>query len=173
VNEFGALGSEPGQLDAPWGIAVDGQDRIFVVDSFNLRVQVFEGDGTFITTFGVEGDRDSNTEFWEPMGITVDSYGTVLVTDSGFVKMFGEQNGSFVPTGIWGGFSDDAYAADGAIEQSYGTSVAFVADNVFNTVDAYDYTSGENGAVQLISFGGFGAGPGQFNGPAGIAVAGR
>ena len=41
IGHFGASGHGPGQLDQPWGIARDSQDRMFVLDSYNHRVQRF------------------------------------------------------------------------------------------------------------------------------------
>jgi hypothetical protein len=39
---FGEPGHANGQFDVPTGIAIDAADRIYVVDSQNRRVQVFE-----------------------------------------------------------------------------------------------------------------------------------
>ena len=38
---FGQRGTGPGQFQLPAGLQIDNQDRIYVVDSFNRRVQVF------------------------------------------------------------------------------------------------------------------------------------
>ena len=54
--EFGSLGTQPGQFDKPYGIAVDDPTgNIFVVDRDNERIQVFDSSGNFLTTFGSEG----------------------------------------------------------------------------------------------------------------------
>jgi hypothetical protein len=39
---FGGLGADAGAFQVPTGIAVDAWDRIYVCDSFNSRVQVFQ-----------------------------------------------------------------------------------------------------------------------------------
>ena len=39
---FGGEGSGPGQFWLPTGIAISGDDRIWVADSYNRRVQVFQ-----------------------------------------------------------------------------------------------------------------------------------
>lgn len=41
VASFGTSGRGPGELDQPWGIARDSQGRMFVLDSYNHRVQRF------------------------------------------------------------------------------------------------------------------------------------
>ena len=40
--DFGGTGSEYGQFWLPTGIHIDSKDRIFVSDSFNKRVQMFQ-----------------------------------------------------------------------------------------------------------------------------------
>jgi len=42
LNEFGGLGLGPGWFQYPKDIALDAQGRLFVVDTFNQRLQVFE-----------------------------------------------------------------------------------------------------------------------------------
>jgi hypothetical protein len=51
INKFGGKGREPGQLDAPFNIAVDGQGRVYV-SSAGHGVQVFDSNGRFIDSFG-------------------------------------------------------------------------------------------------------------------------
>ena len=41
-------GSGPGELRKPWDVAVDGNGDIYVADSGNRRVQVFNSSGTFL-----------------------------------------------------------------------------------------------------------------------------
>jgi sugar lactone lactonase YvrE len=38
---FGRMGTAAGAFQLPTGLRIDGQDRIYVVDSFNKRVQVY------------------------------------------------------------------------------------------------------------------------------------
>jgi tripartite motif-containing protein 2/3 len=39
---FGQSGTQPGEFHAPKGICTDSKDRLYVMDSGNLRVQVFQ-----------------------------------------------------------------------------------------------------------------------------------
>src|SRR5690349_24134523 len=39
--------------------AVDGQGRVYVTDTGNKRIVVFDGDGNFITEFGGAGKHDN------------------------------------------------------------------------------------------------------------------
>lgn len=69
---WGAPGTGPGEFSTPHGIWVDRQNRVYVVDRENNRVQIFDADGGYITEW-----RD----FYHPMGIFMDSDGAVYVTD--------------------------------------------------------------------------------------------
>jgi DNA-binding beta-propeller fold protein YncE len=42
LSEFGGLGVSPGWFQFPKDIAIDAKGRVFIVDTFNQRVQVFE-----------------------------------------------------------------------------------------------------------------------------------
>ncbi len=54
VAAWGEKGSAPGQFDDPTGIAVVG-DEVFVADSRNGRIQVFDFDGRLKRLFGTPG----------------------------------------------------------------------------------------------------------------------
>ena len=41
IHQFGARGSDPGRFSHPWGICVDDNELVYVVDNGNKRVQVF------------------------------------------------------------------------------------------------------------------------------------
>ena len=41
IHQFGAQGSDPGRFNNPWGICVDDNELVYVVDYGNNRVQVF------------------------------------------------------------------------------------------------------------------------------------
>jgi hypothetical protein len=42
LGRFGGLGTRAGQIAYPSDVAIDGQDRVYVVEKGNSRVQVFE-----------------------------------------------------------------------------------------------------------------------------------
>ena len=48
LSEFGSVGSGPGQFELIHGVAVDRDNRIYVSDRRNHRIQVFTEDGTFV-----------------------------------------------------------------------------------------------------------------------------
>lgn len=80
ITDGGDPMSDQGLFFGPRDIAVTN-DRIYVTDTGNERVQVFGMDGTFITAFGGFGEGDG--QFVEPTGIAVAPDGRVWVADSG------------------------------------------------------------------------------------------
>ncbi|MEC8301828.1 MAG: hypothetical protein VX035_08940, partial [Planctomycetota bacterium] len=41
LGTWGTNGKEPGQLYQPWGLAQDSEGRLYVLDSYNHRIQRF------------------------------------------------------------------------------------------------------------------------------------
>ncbi len=125
VTKWESQGSGDGQFSMPMGIACSA-DRVYVVDSDNDRVQVFDTAGTFVRAWGGYGTGDG--QFSYPFGIAVDSDGNVYVTDglNNRTQKFssdgdylaqwggpGTGNGQFIiPTGIAVNASGNVYVAD-------------------------------------------------------------
>jgi len=83
--------SAPGTFSLPEGVAVDGDGNVYVTDTFNDRVEMFDADGQFISTFGKDGDGPA--DFERPKGIAVDCDGHIWVVDAtqNRVKAFNNQ----------------------------------------------------------------------------------
>jgi DNA-binding beta-propeller fold protein YncE len=71
--------TDPGMFSLPTHVALDGDGNVFVTDTLNNRVEVFDADGQFITEFGKAGDGPGF--FARPKGIAVDCDGHVWVVD--------------------------------------------------------------------------------------------
>jgi len=69
----------PGDFAKPTGVAVDKDGNLYVADTLNDRIEVFDADGAFIRTWGKNGDGPGY--FGRPKGVTVDSDGHVWVAD--------------------------------------------------------------------------------------------
>ena len=90
LGTVGVASNTAGQFSFPRAVAVDAEGLIYVADSGNHRVQVFNPDGTFLRQWGslckldtgegcVEG---GNGQFNEPWGIAVGQDGSVYVSDT-------------------------------------------------------------------------------------------
>lgn len=126
-RSFGGPGNEPGRFNLPVHLAVR-KGILYVVDTMNFRVQVFDAEGRFLGLFGQMGDGAG--DFARPKGIAVDSEGNVYVADALFdnVQVFdrlgrlllgfgkvGRQAGQFwLPAGLAVDEADRLYVADSA-----------------------------------------------------------
>ncbi len=63
-------------------MTVDDKGFVYVGDTLNSRVQKFDPDGKFVTTFGQLGTNWG--EFDKPKGVAVDTFGNLYVVDSGW-----------------------------------------------------------------------------------------
>ena len=57
-----------------------------VVDSGNHRIQIFDEKGTFIRTFGSEGNDDGR--FVDPSGVAIDQEGNYVVSNDFCIQVF-------------------------------------------------------------------------------------
>jgi DNA-binding beta-propeller fold protein YncE len=69
----------PGDFGGATNVAVDSDGNIYVTDTMNSRVEIFDAEGNFISTFGKAGDGPGY--FFRPKGIAVDSDGHIWVAD--------------------------------------------------------------------------------------------
>ena len=69
----------PGDFAAPTNVALDNDGNVYVTDTLNSRVEIFDADGHFISTFGKAGDGPGY--LFRPKGIAIDSDGHIWVAD--------------------------------------------------------------------------------------------
>ena len=79
LRKWGVGGTEPGQLGAPAGLALDSNENLYISEQGNNRVSKFTRGGEFLMTFGGSGSGPG--EFDKPWGITVDYQDNVYVAD--------------------------------------------------------------------------------------------
>ena len=78
--DFGTRGSGPGELNLPYDLAVGKDGRLYVVDTGNFRVQVFDRDGKYLSTFGSIGSQVGS--FARPKEIAVGPDGNLYIIDA-------------------------------------------------------------------------------------------
>ena len=54
LKSWGEPGDGPGQFNTPHSIAVDAEGRVYVADRGNRRIQVFDGEGKFLSQITVD-----------------------------------------------------------------------------------------------------------------------
>ena len=72
MSSFGTPGSGPGQFRVPHSIRISNDERMYVADRENSRVQVFTLDGKFLNEW---------TDMKSPMGVQITPDNVVIVTD--------------------------------------------------------------------------------------------
>jgi len=81
VSLFGKPGTSEAEFNRAEGICVDAQDRIYVADSCNHRIQIFSPDGKFIRQYGHAGSGLGQLSY--PYDIKVDARGYQFVCEFG------------------------------------------------------------------------------------------
>lgn len=84
ITDEGDPNSLTGQFFGPRGVAVTDK-RIYVTDTGNERVQIFDLEGSLVGVFGGYGVEDGR--FVEPTGVAIDSRGRVWIADSGNARL--------------------------------------------------------------------------------------
>ena len=83
----GPLEQGDGQFREPWGIAVGADGTIFVADTWNGRIQVFDSQGNFLRKWGIFNIiSEENTDpfaFFGPRGLALKSNGNLVIADTG------------------------------------------------------------------------------------------
>ena len=69
----------PGDLFLPIGIEIDINNTVYVTDTSNNRVNIYNENGNFLESFG--SFNGMSGQFFSPQGIDVDSQGNIIITD--------------------------------------------------------------------------------------------
>jgi sugar lactone lactonase YvrE len=102
-----------GDFANPTNVAVDSEGNLFVADTLNDRVEMFDGDGKFINAFGKNCDAPGC--FQRPKGIAVDGDNHIWVVDTmaSRVQVFDREGRLLAYFGEYGKWPGQFNAASG------------------------------------------------------------
>ncbi len=163
LGDWGEFGDAPGQLIWPTGIALDQQDRLWIVDEHRHDVQAFETGGGFLSGFG--GFGSAAGQFNRPSGLAIDADGNLVVADT-YNHRLQKLSPDGRPLAAWGGFG----SAPGQFDLPWGLTIdlqgrIYVADWRNNRVQQL----APDGSP-LAVFGADGPAEARLRRPSGVAV---
>lgn len=162
IRVIGKYGNSPGQFNMANGATIDGDDRLWVSDTLNHRLQVFTLEGKLVRVIGARGSGPAH--FNEPGAILVDGRGEVFVADAGNNRVqVLDSNGKFLRE--WGGYGTQNGQLIHPIylEMDPSEERIYVLD-ITPRIQVFD----RQGRF-LFKWGSYGLGPGQFKSPLKIA----
>ncbi len=155
----GGPGSGPGQFSEPRGLAADSRGNIYVADTKNSRVEVFDAGGAFLRALGSRGPGDGQLN--EPCGVAVGPDGEIYVADTWNHRVARFKSGG-EPDGAWVD-PEKGFFGPRSVVLSQGS--VYVADTGNKRVVRFDAAGNVT-----ARWGGAGSGPGQFIEPVGLAA---
>ncbi len=143
TGSFGAGGTEPGQFNQPYGIDVDGNGNIYVVDFGNHRVQKFDAD--FNVVWATAGFGYGAGRFWAPIRVVASDDGRVFVSDAynNQVQVLDAETGAYITKiGSFGEEAGDLSLPFGVTIDKKGENllVSEVANNRISVFSLEDYS---------------------------------
>jgi tripartite motif-containing protein 71 len=136
IEDDEGYGSGNGQFWNPEGIDVGSDGKIYVSESWNHRVQIFDASGNYLNKFGSMGDGNNQFDF--PLGMELDKNDNIYVCDpeNQRIQKF-TSSGSFLASfGNWSG-------TDGSLALPLGITIdgngnLLVADTENERIQKYD-----------------------------------
>ena len=169
IDEFGNSGKSwldtlfgdelSGTMAKPYGVSTDKEGRVYVTDSGQGAVWIFDEKNKKVSFLGTSGQGKLN----QPIGIAVDQRGTVFVSDVKLNRVYGFDKGGKLAVAI--GQKDELANPSGlALDQASGR--LYVADPRAHKIRVYSSTDGKF----LFEFGKRGENDGEFNFPTNLFI---
>jgi sugar lactone lactonase YvrE len=158
---WGRRGISEGRFQKPRAIAIDAQDRLYIVD-MTARIQVFDCEGNFLRAWQTPVHTAGR-----PTGLSIDRQGRVLVADTHYYRVLVySQTGELLKVigGQQGNKPGEFGLVTDAIEDSQGN--LYIAEyGDFDRIQKF----APDGAF-LLEWGGHGSEPGQFIRPQNMEI---
>jgi tetratricopeptide (TPR) repeat protein len=163
VMILGSFGTQAGQFNAPEGIVVDAEQRLYIADTQNHRVQKLASDGSFLLSWG--GSGSGKGEFLGPSDIALDREGRVFVVDTQNhrVQVFASDGQYLWEIGKAGRGPAEFDSPRGIATDDQGH--IYVADTGNGRVQIFD-----RAGRYMAHVGHLGKGPGEFYSPAALWI---
>jgi DNA-binding beta-propeller fold protein YncE/TolB-like protein len=163
IRSWGRKGTGTADFYLPYGIAADAEGNVYVADTYNNRIQVFDPSGIFLRSWGQKGTGQG--QLLLPYDVAVDRQGNVYVADTyNFRIQKFNATGRFILQ--WGrkgqGIGEFAFLS-GVAAGPEGS--VYTTDAKMHRVQVFD-----GDGRYLRSWGQGGAETGNFAAPMGIAV---
>ncbi len=157
MTTFGSQGSGEGQLEEPYGIAIDSHKNVWVADTGNNRIEEFKSNGEFVQTIGSQGTGAG--QFEKPAGLAFGPEGDLWVTDTGDnrIQRFTPEGGYLGQVGAAGSENGQFSEPKGITVSSSGTVI--VADTHNSRIQEL------TGSEFLVKSGGSWSGAGELERP--------
>jgi predicted membrane-bound mannosyltransferase/DNA-binding beta-propeller fold protein YncE len=142
LDRWGRYGTEPGEFNAPWDVAVDDEGNVYVADTGNHRIQKFSADGTHLLSWGRFAqvpvrEVTGYGAFHGPRGVAIGPDGRVYVADTGNdrVQVFDDDGGFYA---ILGGVSEASGLDEPTDVAVNAAGDVFVADTWRRRIAVFD-----------------------------------
>ena len=123
------------QFDSPMGVTVGSDGKVFVADTWNGRIQVFDSDGRFLRKWGRFGSTDGQLgdpyTLYGPRDLVLDLDGNLLVSDTGNKRILRySATGEFL--GQFGGYGQMPSQLDEPVGIAVSSSGAILVADTWN-----------------------------------------
>jgi len=160
---WGSRGVTDGRFQKPRAVAVDADDRLYIVD-MTARIQVFDADGNFLRSW-----KTPTHENGRPSGLSFDRDGNLLVADTHYYQVLVyTPEGELLADRSIGGTAGNRPGEFGFVTDAVQDSAGNVYIAEYGQFDRIQKFS-PNGTF-LLEWGGHGSEPGQFVRPQNMVI---
>lgn len=176
VGTVGVMGNDTAHFDWVSDVAVDSAGKVYVDDKDNMRIQVYTSAGIYVKTIGVtEVPYTLDTiRYNQPWGISMTSNGGLYIYEAQGYRLIkvnpdGSQAWTFGKAGVFGSGNDtfgNPYPNDIGNPAETRDGKVYVPDTGNHRIQIFNANLG----VYLNTFGQYGQGINQFNGPSSVTI---